>query len=62
MQKSKLYARTDYKSTIYSICRHQQLLFFMEKLPEMANSWSKIEYFGLRQPVADPPASHLEGA
>ena len=49
MQNSKLYARTDYESTIYSICMHQNLLFFMEKLPKMAVSWSKIEYFGLRQ-------------
>ena len=55
MQKSKLYARTDYESTIYSICMHQNLLFFMEKLPKMAVSWSKIEYFGLRQAVAEPP-------
>ena len=55
MQNSKLYARTDYESTIYSICMHQNLLFFMEKLPKMAVSWSKIEYFGLRQAVAEPP-------
>ena len=55
MQKSKLYARTDYESTIYSICMHQNLLFFMEKLPKMAVSWSKIEYFGLRQAVAENP-------
>ena len=55
MQKSKLYARTDYESTMYSICMHQSLLFFMEKLPKMAISWSKIEYFGLRQVVAEPP-------
>ena len=55
MQQSKLYARTDYKSTIYSICMHQNLLFFMEKLRKMAVSWSKIEYFGLRQAVAEPP-------
>ena len=55
MQKSKLYARTDYESTIYSICMHQNLLFFMGKLPKMAVSWSKIEYFGLRQAVAEPP-------
>ena len=61
MQNSKLYARTDYKSTIYSICMHQNLLFFMEKLPKMAVSWSKIEYFGLRQAVAEPPP-HFEGA
>ena len=54
MQKSKLYARTDYKSTIYSICMHQNLLFFMEKLPKMPVSWSKIEYFGLRQAVTEP--------
>ena len=54
MQKSKLYAHTDYESTIYSICMHQNLLFFMEKLPKMAVSWSKIEYFGLRQAVAKP--------
>ena len=37
-KKSKLYARTDYESTIYSICMHQNLLFFMEKLPKMAVS------------------------
>ena len=55
MQKSKLYARTDYESTIYSICMHQNLLLFMEKLPKMAVSWSKIEYFGPRQAVAEPP-------
>ena len=55
MQKCKLYARTDYESTIYSICLHLNLLFFMEKLPKMAVSWSKIEYFGLRQAVAEPP-------
>ena len=61
MQKSKLYARTDYESTIYSICMHQNLLFFMEKLPKMAVSWSKIESFGLRQAVAEPPP-HFEGA
>ena len=54
MQKSKLYARTDYESTIYSICMHQNLLFFMEKLPKMAVSWSKNKYFGLRQAVAEP--------
>ena len=30
------------------------LLFFMEKVPKMAISWSKIEYFGLRQAVAEP--------
>ena len=59
MQKSKLYARTDYESTIYSICMHQNLLFFMEKLPKMAVSWSKIEYFGLRQAVAEPPPAIL---
>ena len=34
MQKSELYVRTDYESTIYSICIHQNLLFFMEKLPK----------------------------
>ena len=63
MQNSKLYARTDYESTIYSICMHQNLLFFMEKLPKMAVSWSKIEYFGLRQAVAEPPPPpHFEGA
>ena len=61
MQKSKLYAHTDYESTIYSICMHQNLLFFMEKLPKMAVSWSKIEYFGLRQAVAKPPP-HFQGA
>ena len=55
MQKGKLYARRDYESTIYSICMHQNLLIFMEKLPKMAVSWSKIEYFGLRQAVAEPP-------
>ena len=55
MQNSKLYAHTDYESTIYSICMHQNLLFFMEKLPKMAVSWSKIEYFGLRQAAAEPP-------
>ena len=55
MQNSKLYAHTDYKSTIYSICMHQNLLFFMEKLPKRAVSWSKIEYFGLRQAIAEPP-------
>ena len=55
MQNTKLYARTDYESTIYSICMHQNLLFFMEKLPKMAVSWSNIEYFGLRQAVAEPP-------
>ena len=54
MQKSKLYARTDYESTIYSICMHQNLLFFIEKLPKMAVSWSKNKYFGLRQAVAEP--------
>ena len=59
MQKSKLYARTDYESTIYSICMHQNLLFFMERLPKMAVSWSKIEYFGLRQAVAEPPSPIL---
>ena len=61
MHKSKLYAHTDYKSTNYSICMHQNLLFCMEKLPKMAVSWSKIEYFGLRQAVAEPPP-HFEGA
>ena len=55
MQKSKLYARRDYKSTIYSICVHQNLVFFMEKLRKMAFSWSKIEYFGLRGAVPQPP-------
>ena len=55
MQRSKLYARKNYESTIYSICMHQNLLFYMEKLPKMAVSWSKIEYFGLRQAVAEPP-------
>ena len=55
MQNSKFYARTDYESTIYSICMHQNLLFLMEKLPKMDVSWSKIEYFGLRQAVAAPP-------
>ena len=55
MQKSKFYARKDHKSTIYSICMHQNVLFFMEKLLKMAVSWSKIEYFGLRQAVAEPP-------
>ena len=61
MQNAKLYASTDYESTIYSICMHQNLLFFMEKLPKMAVSCSKIEYFGLRQAVAEPPP-HFEGA
>ena len=61
MQKSKLYARTDYESTIYSIFMHQNLLFLMEKLLKMAFCWSKIEYFGLRQAVAEPPP-HFEGA
>ena len=61
MQRSKLYQCTDYKSTIYSICMNQNLLFFMEKLPKMAVSWSKIEYFGLRQAVAEP-SPHFEGA
>ena len=55
MQESKLYARIDYKSTIYSICMHQNVLFSMKKLPKMPVSWSKIEYFGLRQAVAEPP-------
>ena len=54
MQKSKLHARIDYESTIYSICMHQSLLFFIEKLPKMAVSSSKIEYFGLRQAVVEP--------
>ena len=62
MQKGKLYARTDYERTIYSICMHQNLLFSMEKLPKMAVSLSKMEYFGLRQAVAEPPPSHFEGA
>ena len=55
MQNSKLYARMDYESTISSICMHQNLLFFMQKLPKMAVSWSKFEYFGLRQAFAEPP-------
>ena len=55
MQESKLYVRTDYKSTIYSICMQQNLRFFMEKLPKMAVSWSNIGYFGLIQAVAEPP-------
>ena len=54
MHKSKLYAHMDYKSTIYSICMHQKLLFFIEKLPKMAVFWSENEYFGLRQAVAEP--------
>ena len=61
MQNSKLYASRDYESTIYSICMHQNLLFFMEKLPKMVVSWSKIEHFGLRQAVAEPPPPHFEG-
>ena len=59
VQRIKLYARTDYESTIYSILMHQNLLFFMEKLPKMAVSWSRIEYFGLRQAVAEPPISRV---
>ena len=55
MQRSKLYARKDYKSTIYSICMQPNLLFFMEKLPKMAVFWSKIEIFGLRKAVPEPP-------
>ena len=61
MQKRKFYACTDYESTIYSICMHQNVLFLMGKLPKMAVSWSKIEYFGLRQAVAEPPPP-FEGA
>ena len=61
MRKSKLYARTNYESTIYSICMHQNLLFFMEKLPKLAVSWSKIEYFGHRQAVSEL-LPHFEGA
>ena len=34
MQNSKLYARTDYESTIYSISMHHNLLYSMEKLPK----------------------------
>ena len=59
MQRNKLYASTDYESTIYSICMRQKLLFCMERLPKMAVSWSKIEYFGLRQAVAEPPPTIL---
>ena len=63
MPKRQLYAPTDYDSTIYSICMQQNLLFVMEKLPKMAVSWSKIEYFGLRQAVVEPPPPpHFEGA
>ena len=54
MQKSKLYARTDYKSTIYTICMHQNLLFFMEKLPKMAVSWS-IGILALDRQLQSPP-------
>ena len=55
MQNSKLYARTDYESTMYSICMHQNLLFFMEKLPKMAVSWSKIEYLASDRQLQSPP-------
>ena len=57
MQKSKLYAHTDYESTIYRICMHQNLPFFMEKLPKMAVSWSKIGFFSAsnRQLQSPPP-------
>ena len=34
---------------------HQNLPFFMKNQPKMAPFWSKIEIFGFRQAVEDPP-------
>ena len=34
---------------------HQNLPFFMKNRPKMAVFWSKIEIFGFRQSVEDPP-------
>ena len=55
MQESKLYARTDYKSTIYSICMHQNLLFFMEKLPKWPFLGQKLSILAPDRQLQSPP-------
>ena len=52
MRTSRSQGHTYHKNTICSMCRHQILAFFMEK---MAVFWSKTEFFGHRQAVEDPP-------
>ena len=55
MQRGRLYAYTDHEKKICSMRMHQNLPFFMKKRPKMAFFWSKIEFFGFRQEVEDPP-------
>ena len=55
MLKSKLYARTDYESTIYSICMHQNLLFFMEKLPKWPFLGQKLSILASNRQLQSPP-------
>ena len=55
MQKSKLYARTDYESTIHSICMHQNWLFFMEKLPKWPFFGQKLSILASDRHLQSPP-------
>ena len=54
-EKWQILVHTEAVNCVCVTCMHQNLLFFIGKLPKMAVSWSKIEYFGLRQAVAEPP-------
>ena len=56
MQNNRLEEYRDHTNTIYSIRMHQNLPFFMEKRPKMSVFWSKIDFFGFRQAVADLPS------
>ena len=55
MQHSRFQRHTDDENTICSIRMHQNLPFFMKNRPKKAFFWSKVEFFGFRQAVEDPP-------
>ena len=61
MQKSKLYARTDYESTIYSICMHQNLLFSWKNCQKWPFLGQKLSILASDRQLQSPPP-HFEGA
>ena len=61
MRKSRFQAHTDQENTIYSIHMHQKLPFFMKKTAKNGRFLVKIEFFGFRQAIENPPP-YFEGA
>ena len=55
MQKDRFWRHMDHENNLYSIGMHQNVPFFLKKRGKMAVFWSKIEFFGLRKTVEDPP-------